>query len=120
VITQTDLELADGRALHAYDTGADRARDLAVVWLHGAPSIGAPPEPDRVVAVVSAAGLAPFGADGLDWFAGLGPIAAFRAAAGGRAVMEDYLSSAGFDPDDFTPADQAALAGTWSWLGGGA
>ena len=42
----TDLELGDGRMLHAYDTGADHTDGrLAVFWHHGTPSIGAPPEP---------------------------------------------------------------------------
>jgi pimeloyl-ACP methyl ester carboxylesterase len=189
VTTQTDLVLADGRTLHVYDAGADGgARDLAVLWIHGTPSIGGLPEPllpaaarlgirwvsydrpgyggstpqpgrdmasavgdiaaiadslgigklaimahsgggpyglacgtllaDRVVAVVSVAGMAPYDADGLDWFAGMTPIVAaeMRAALGGRAAMEDYLSTAGFDPDAFTPTDRAALAGQWSWL----
>jgi hypothetical protein len=55
VVTQTDLELGDGRTLHAYDAGADDADGrLAVVWHHGSPNIGAPPEPlfaaaDRLV-----------------------------------------------------------------------
>src|ERR671921_1580138 len=44
--TETDLELGDGRTLHAYDTGADDAAGrLAVFWHHGSPHIGAPPEP---------------------------------------------------------------------------
>lgn len=188
MITQTDLELADGRVLHVYDTGADGgARDLAVLWLHGTPSIGAPPEPlfpaaarlgirwvsydrpgyggstprpgrdvasaawdiaavadslgidrfavmghsggakhalacgallpDRVLAIVCVAGLAPVGADGLDWYAGMAPVcqAGSRAAAAGRAALEDYLISNGFDQDN-TDADRVALTGAWSWL----
>lgn len=189
MITQTDLELPDGRILHVYDAGADGgARDLAVLWLHGTPSIGGPPEPllsaaarlglrwvsydrpgyggstprpgrnvasaagdiaaiadslgidrfavmgysgggpqalgcgallaERVVAIVSVAGMAPFDADGLDWLAGMTPIAQaeMRAAASGRAAIEDYLSTAGLDLESLTPADKAALAGEWSWL----
>lgn len=201
MITQTDLTLADGRALHVYDAGADGgtdgsgggsaggvARDLAVLWMHGTPSIGGPPKPllpaaarlgirwvsydrpgygrstprpgrdmasaagdvaaiadslgiaklaimahsggapsalacgallaDRIVAVVCVAGVAPYGADGLDWLAGMTPIgqAEMRAALGGRAAMEDYLSTVGLDPDALTLADRAALAGPWSWL----
>jgi pimeloyl-ACP methyl ester carboxylesterase len=42
--------------------------------------------------------------------------AELRAAAGGRAALEDHLASTGFDPEQFTPADHAALAGPWSWL----
>src|SRR3989337_2296340 len=46
--------------------------------------------PDRVLGVVSVAGLAPFGADGLDWFAGMsaGGIASLRAALEGREAKE--------------------------------
>jgi pimeloyl-ACP methyl ester carboxylesterase len=45
-VTETDLELSDGRTLHVYDTGADGADGrLAVFWHHGTPNIGAPPEP---------------------------------------------------------------------------
>ena len=47
MVTETDLELSDGRTLHVYDTGADDADGarLAVFWHHGTPNIGAPPEP---------------------------------------------------------------------------
>lgn len=38
-----DVDLPDGRVLHAYDTGGDGAR--VVVWHHGTPNIGAPPKP---------------------------------------------------------------------------
>jgi pimeloyl-ACP methyl ester carboxylesterase len=75
--------------------------------------------PERVLGVVSAAGLAPFGAEGLDWFAGMAAsgVASLRAAAEGRASKERYeASGVEYDPE-FTPADQAALAGAWSWLG---
>jgi pimeloyl-ACP methyl ester carboxylesterase len=75
--------------------------------------------PERVLGVVCVAGLAPFCAQGLDWFAGMAPYgtALLRAAAKGRAALEDYLASTEFDPEQFTPADQAALLGAWSWLG---
>ncbi len=74
--------------------------------------------PGRVRAVVSVSGLAPLGAEGLDWFAGMAPSgeADLRAAAAGRAALEDHLASAEFDPGMFTPADEAALSGPWSWL----
>jgi pimeloyl-ACP methyl ester carboxylesterase len=188
-VTETDLELGDGRTLHVYDTGADDSgRLLAVVWHHGTPNIGAPPEPlfpaaarlgirwvsydrpgyggstplpgrdvasaagdvagiadalgidqfavmghsgggphalacaallpERVLGVVSVAGLAPFGAEGLDWFAGMSDsgAASLRAAAEGRAAKESYeASGAEYDPE-FTSADHSALSGTWSWL----
>ena len=189
MVTETDLELADGRTLHFYDTRPGDAGRLAVFWHHGTPNTGAPPEPlfaaaaenglrwvsydrpaygrstpnpgrdigsaaadvsaiadalgldrfavmghsgggsralacgallpGRVTAVVCASGLAPFGAAGLDWFAGMYPggAAGLRAAAAGRAAMTEFAAAEQFDPEMFTPADHAALAGEWSWLG---
>ncbi len=78
--------------------------------------------PERVIAVVSVSGPAPFDADGLDWFAGWSPgtAAENRAASSGRAALEAHWASA--EPEDigvcFTEADIAALAGRWSWLAG--
>ncbi|SRR6266487_1131750 len=74
--------------------------------------------PERVLGVVGVAALAPFGADGLDWFAGMAPsgVASLRAATEGRAAKARYEASAEFDPEVFTPADHAALSGPWSWL----
>jgi pimeloyl-ACP methyl ester carboxylesterase len=188
MVTQTDLELGDGRTLHAYDTGSGNvAGRLAVFWHHGTPNIGAPPEPlfaaaaqlgirwlsydrpgyggstpcpdrnvasaaadasavadalgierfavmghsgggshalacgallqGRVLGVVVVAGMAPFGADGLDWFEGFGlaGVAEMRAAAAGRAALEKHLAESD-DAPEFTPEDEAALAGEWSWL----
>lgn len=190
-MTETDLELGDGRTLHVYETGAhDADGRLAVFWHHGTPNIGPPPEPlfpaaarlgirwvsydrpgyggstphpgrdvasaaahvsgiadalgidrfavmghsgggppalacgallpERVLGVVVVAGLAPLGAEGLDWFAGMAASGAaeLRAATEGRTALEDYLESTEFDPEIFTPADHAALSGTWSWLNG--
>lgn len=76
--------------------------------------------PERVIAIVCVASLAPFGAEGLDWFAGMGPSgeASLRAAAAGRPALEEHLATADFDPEMFTDADQAALEGSWSWLAG--
>jgi pimeloyl-ACP methyl ester carboxylesterase len=188
-VTEIDLEVADGRTLHAYDTAPGDAGDrLAVFWHHGTPNIGAPPEPlfpaaarfgirwvsydrpgyggsipdpgrdvasaagdvaaiadafgierfgvvghsgggphalacaallpDRVVAAVSVAGPAPFGADDLDWFEGMAPSgqAALRAAVEGRTAKEAYEASGADDQLEFTPADTAALTGEWGWL----
>jgi pimeloyl-ACP methyl ester carboxylesterase len=69
--------------------------------------------------VVVVAGLAPFDAEGLDWFAGMAPsgVASLRAAAEGRAAKERYEASAGEQDPGFIPADWAALSGAWSWLG---
>jgi pimeloyl-ACP methyl ester carboxylesterase len=75
--------------------------------------------PDRVLAVVSGSGLAPYDADGLDWYAGMGGAAESRAAARGRdALIEFYKSEDEFDSELFTAADWAALQGPWAWLGG--
>jgi pimeloyl-ACP methyl ester carboxylesterase len=75
--------------------------------------------PERVLAAVCVAALAPFEADGLDWFAGMAAAGAaeLRAAAVGRSALEDQLTSTEFDPEQFTAADHAALAGPWGWLG---
>jgi pimeloyl-ACP methyl ester carboxylesterase len=75
--------------------------------------------PQRVLGVVSAAGPAPFGAEGLDWYAGMGPssVASLSAAASGRVTKERHEASSEYDPEMFTPADHAALSGEWSWFG---
>jgi pimeloyl-ACP methyl ester carboxylesterase len=185
VLRELDVELADGRVLHVYDTGGG---PLAVLWHHGTPNIGAPPAPlfaaasrlgirwvshdrpgyggstarpgrdvasaaadasavadalgidrfavmghsgggphalacgallgGRVLAVVSVSALAPFPADGLDWFAGMSDagVASLRAAVLGRAAKEEYEAMASDADPGFTPADHAALAGAWSWV----
>ncbi|MGW3961387.1 alpha/beta fold hydrolase [Amycolatopsis sp. NPDC005003] len=186
MVTETELALPGGRALHVYDTGGP-AR-CTVFWHHGTPNTGAPPGPllptaaelgvrfvsydrpgyrtstpapgrtvgnaaecvtavadalgiaefallghsgggshalasaallpGRVFAVASLAAVAPFDAEGLDWFGGMAAASAasMRAAAEGRAAKEKYEASAESDPDLFTDADLAALAGSWSWL----
>jgi pimeloyl-ACP methyl ester carboxylesterase len=75
--------------------------------------------PKRVLGVVCIAGLAPFAADGLDWFAGMSDAGAseLRAACAGPAALAEHLTAAAYDPEIFTPADHMALAGIWSWLG---
>jgi pimeloyl-ACP methyl ester carboxylesterase len=74
--------------------------------------------PQRVLAAVCVSGLAPYHAEGLDWFAGMAAAGAAElgAAARGRAALEEHLASAEYDPELFIPADYAALAGAWSWL----
>ena len=64
--------------------------------------------PDRVVAVVVGAGLAPYGADGLDWFAGMVPagVASLRAAVAGRAAKEAHQAIA------YVPGNVALLVHT--------
>ena len=73
----------------------------------------------RVLGVVCVSALAPLAAAGLDWFAGMAAAGAaeLEAATRGRAALVDRLTSSPFDPEQFTPADHAALAGDWSWLG---
>ena len=189
MVTELDLELADGRTLHAYDTHPGATDRVAVCWHHGTPNIGSPPTPlfaaadrlglrwvsydrpgyggstplpgrdiasaaadtaavadalgierltvmghsgggphaiacgallaDRVIAVVSTAGLAPFDAEGLDWFAGMAAsgVASLRAAAAGRSAKEQFEASGDEYEPEFTPADLAVLEGDWSWLG---
>jgi len=73
--------------------------------------------PERVLGAVCVAAMAPFRAEGLDWFAGMAAPGTLRAAARGRAAVEEYLASTEWDPEQFTPADHAALMGEWSWLG---
>ena len=76
--------------------------------------------PERVLAAVCVSGMAPVDAAGLDWFAGMMPsgVAELRAAVEGRSPLEQFLASNEFDPEQFTPADHAALSGEWAWLGG--
>jgi pimeloyl-ACP methyl ester carboxylesterase len=43
---EIDILTAEGRMLHAYDVGpTDRSDELVLLWFHGTPNIGAPPEP---------------------------------------------------------------------------
>jgi pimeloyl-ACP methyl ester carboxylesterase len=61
--------------------------------------------------------MAPFGAEGLDWFEGFGPagVAELRAAAAGRGALEKHLARFDDEPES-TPEDEAAVAGEWSWF----
>lgn len=79
---------------------------------------------DRVRGVVSISPVAPFGASGLDWFAGMAPggEASLRAAVAGRAVKEAHEAAASQAAEGeidfgFVPADEAAFSGPWGWLG---
>jgi len=75
--------------------------------------------PDRVLGVVSVSGLAPFDAEGLDFFAGMADssAASLRAAAQGREAKERYEATADEDAGPgFIPADLDALEGEWSWF----
>jgi pimeloyl-ACP methyl ester carboxylesterase len=75
--------------------------------------------PERVLCGACVSALAPFHAEGLDWFGAMAPGGAgeLRAAVAGREALESRLASTPFDPEQFTPADHAALDGEWSWLG---
>ena len=43
---ERDVLTADGRVLHTYDVGpTERSDELVVLWQHGTPNTGAPPEP---------------------------------------------------------------------------
>lgn len=75
--------------------------------------------PKRVLGVVSISTMAPYGAEGLDWFAGFASAGtgSLGAATRGRAAREAY-EAAGLEEQDvgFTPADEIALGGAWSWF----
>jgi pimeloyl-ACP methyl ester carboxylesterase len=74
--------------------------------------------PERVSAVACLASLAPFDADGLDYFDSMvGDGASLRAAAAGRRSREIFAETDEFDPATFTAADYAALGGRWASLG---
>jgi pimeloyl-ACP methyl ester carboxylesterase len=47
-----------------------------------------------------------------------GSVRELRAAAQGRAELEQVLAANEFDPESFIAADYAALEGNWSWFGG--
>jgi pimeloyl-ACP methyl ester carboxylesterase len=88
--------------------------------------------PDRVVAAATVAGVAPYGADGLDWLAGMGDdnVAEFTAAAAGAQQLGAFLTAARqemLEVDTATlldvmatllpPADLAVLTGELgAWL----
>ena len=76
--------------------------------------------PDRVIAAVSVSSPAPWPAAGLDYFAEMseGISSELRAAAQGRAELEQVLAESEFDPQSFIAADYAALDGSWSWFNG--
>jgi pimeloyl-ACP methyl ester carboxylesterase len=82
--------------------------------------------PDRVIGVLTIAGVAPYDADGLDWSAGMGDenVEEFETAAGGEAALRPYLDAARGDMAQITgedvsrslatllpPVDLAALTG---------
>ena len=77
--------------------------------------------PERVVAAVSMAGMAPYAGmtdEGLDWFSGMADagVNSLRAARQGRAAREAYEESGAQHDIGFTAEDEAALGGRWGWL----
>jgi pimeloyl-ACP methyl ester carboxylesterase len=72
--------------------------------------------PDRVIAAVTFAGPAPF-TDGVDWYAGMVAPGGPQAAERGREARARYAETEEFDENSFTPADWAALSGSWTSLG---
>jgi pimeloyl-ACP methyl ester carboxylesterase len=87
--------------------------------------------PERCAAAATLAGVAPFEADGLDWFAGMGPenVDEFGAARSGDDALSEYLSReagelAAVTPDQVADAlgglvsevDRAALTGEFAEL----
>ena len=74
--------------------------------------------PDRVMGAVAVSALAPFDADGLDWFAGMSDTGrdGLRAAAAGRAAKEAHEAASTDGDPGFTAADWDALAGEWGWF----
>ncbi|MFE6256706.1 alpha/beta fold hydrolase [Agromyces sp. NPDC057865] len=186
MVIERDVRLADGRVLHAYDSGADATTRLVLAWHHGSPQTGAPLEPvlsaasargirvisyarpsyggssahpgrdvasaaadlvavadafgverlasmgasggaphalagaalrpDRVAAVVTLAGLAPY-TGAFDWFDGMRSPGALHAARRGRDARVAFAEVDEWDPEQFIPADFAALDGNWSSLG---
>jgi pimeloyl-ACP methyl ester carboxylesterase len=71
--------------------------------------------PDRVVGVVTLAGIAPY--DESDWFAGMADATGPRTAQLGREARLALETTAQFDPAIFTTTDWAALDGPWASLG---
>ncbi len=73
--------------------------------------------PERVTGVACLASLAPFDADGIDWFGGMAADgASLRAAVRGRGARERFEETDEFDPASFTARDYAALEGAWASL----
>jgi pimeloyl-ACP methyl ester carboxylesterase len=75
---------------------------------------------ERISAAITISSPAPWHAPGLDFFAGMsdGSTRELRAAAQGRAELEEVLAATEFDPESFIAADYAALEGSWSWFNG--
>lgn len=73
--------------------------------------------PQRVSGVVCLASLAPYDAEGLDWFSGMADDSSLHASLLGRDARVRHEETARFDPESFNARDYAALDGAWSSLG---
>ena len=62
------VELADGSALHYYDASPEASHLFPIVYHHGSPNVGEPPEP--LIEPAAARGLRWIGYDAVD----LGPL----------------------------------------------
>ncbi|MER7244232.1 alpha/beta hydrolase [Kribbella sp. NPDC000426] len=74
---------------------------------------------ERVEAVATFAAIAPYDAEGLDWYDGMvaSGLASLHAAAAGRdAKVRHETSGVEYDPE-FTASDIAMFDGPWGWLG---
>jgi pimeloyl-ACP methyl ester carboxylesterase len=71
---------------------------------------------DRVVGIVTLAGLAPF-TEAFDWFDGMAAPDGIRSAFDGRRARAEFEETAEFDPAQFLPVDYAALQNEWASLG---
>jgi pimeloyl-ACP methyl ester carboxylesterase len=69
--------------------------------------------PDRVIATATLAGVAPWPADGLDWFGGMGQenLDEFGASMKGSDALEAYLNPEAASLQSVQPADVAAALG---------
>jgi pimeloyl-ACP methyl ester carboxylesterase len=74
--------------------------------------------PGRVRGALSVSGLAPYDAEGLDYFAGMAPagVGSLHAAAEGRPARTAYEESSSEEDIGFIAADEQALSGEWSWF----
>ena len=72
--------------------------------------------PDRVIGVATFASPAPDAPD-IDWLAGMHSPDALMAARVGRDARARFAETDAFDEAIFTPADWAALNGTWGAVG---
>ena len=71
---------------------------------------------DRVAAVATLAGIAPY-SDAYDWFAGMQAPNGLRSATVGLSAREEFAKVDEFDPDSFLPVDYAVLEAEWAPLG---